>query len=276
MLIIFLKTYFNYVVLGFKKFLGVGTNIVKSLIFPRLQINKNNKIFLVNSKGYYSFWKRLSDGKYEQHTFNIFNKFLDMQHTYIDIGAWIGPTVLYGSQLAKHCYAIEPDLVAFQELKNNVEINKHLISKITISNLAISDSSGTIKLYKNYKWGNSESSIISRKKQSSIDVKTTTFQQFIQEYHVTDCNFIKMDIEGGEFVVLPTMFDYLKTNKPTLLLEIHPMFFDNPIQKLDGIRNVLNIYDHVYSEELKEIDIDDIFKMETDKIFRLILTPLKN
>ena len=53
------------------------------------------------------------------------------------MGAWIGPTVLYGCQNAKFCYAIEPDPVAFRQLKNNVDLNPSLISRISFSNSCV-------------------------------------------------------------------------------------------------------------------------------------------
>ena len=37
-------------------------------------------------------------------------------------------------------------------------------------------------------------------------------------------NFIKIDIEGGEYIILPAMKNFLKINKPTLLISIHPGF----------------------------------------------------
>src|SRR6267143_3643123 len=105
-----------------RKFLGDrGTKLAKSLLIPKeLQINKNGRHFVVNPEKDYFFWRDLQKGKWEPSTFTIFDKFLNKQHSYIDIGAWWGPTVLYGCQLARHCYAVEPDPIAFQELKNNV------------------------------------------------------------------------------------------------------------------------------------------------------------
>lgn len=46
-------------------------------------------------------------------------KYCNKENTYIDIGAWIGPTVLYGACVSKHVYAIEPDPAAVSQLKKN-------------------------------------------------------------------------------------------------------------------------------------------------------------
>lgn len=263
-----------------KKCLGVkGTRLVRSISFSnQLQINKKGRKFTVNSKKEYPFWMLVKLGLWESDTYTILDKFLNNQHSYLDIGAWIGPTVLYGSQIAKHCYAVEPDHIAFQELTKNVKLNKNIQSRITLANFAISDLSGTIRLYQSDEdWGNSTSSILSNEGKSSREIESKTFQQFIEDYSITDCNFIKMDIEGGEFIVLPTMFNYLKMNKPTLLVEIHPMFVNDPIQKFENIRQVLNIYDHMYNEKFKEIDIESILfllKNKPDKTLQVLLTDL--
>ena len=250
--------------------------IGKSFLFPKeLRINKNGQNFIVNSEKNYFFWNSLRKGKWEPETFAIFDKFLDKQHSYIDLGAWRGPTVLYGSQLAKHCYAVEPDPIAFLELKRNVELNKDLISRITLSDSAINNTSGTTHLYFGGEGGNSGSSILFNETKSSTEVKCITFQEFIKDNSITDCNFIKMDIEGGEFIVLPTMFDYLKINKPTLFIELHPMFIEDIEQKFNEIKKVINIYDYVYTDDMKEVNLNSILfslKNESEKTLQIVLT----
>jgi len=77
-------------------------------------IHKNGKKFYVNTSKNEWFWNQVETNLWEPDTFKIFDKFIDKEHSYIDIGAWIGPTVLYGCQISKHCYAIEPDPIAFK------------------------------------------------------------------------------------------------------------------------------------------------------------------
>lgn len=251
----------------FKRFLGKKTsNFVKSFIRPKkLKINRNGRYFFVDSTKNYNFWKTFENGDWEPQTLEILDKFLDKNHSYIDMGAWIGPTSLYGCQIAKHCYAIEPDPNAFLELKKNIELNTHLISKITLSNYCISNSCGSTKLYtkNNYEFGDSRSSIWYDEESTFQEVKTTTFEQFMHDFSIIDCNFIKMDIEGAEFIILPTMLDYLKTCRPTVLLEIHyEQFMNNPIKNLEAIKNILKIYDDVCDEGFKKVNIESVLKKE--------------
>lgn len=270
-----------------KQILGKrGTNLFRSIkdFHPKkISICKNGKYFTVDSTKLrsYKFWKGyMNDGGWEPGAFKIFDKFLDKDHSYIDIGSYVGPSVLYASQLTKHCFAIEPDPIAFQELKNNIELNKHLKPHITLSNYCISNSIGLTKLFvhaeKLEHGGGSGSSTIYRGYNNFWEVQTTTIPQFIQSLSITDCNFIKIDIEGAEFEVIPSMSDYLKNHKPTLLLEIHLMYVKDPVTKLDMLFQTLDFYDYIYDAELLEkIDRKDIINMGlSHEVIRVLLTDI--
>ena len=186
-----------------KQILGKrGTDLARSVknYHPKkISINKNGKCFTVDSTKLrsYKFWKVYKGEGWEPETLKIFDEFLDKNHSYIDIGSYIGPSVLYGSQLAKHCFAIEPDPIAFQELKNNIELNDHLKSHITLSRYCISNSIGTAKLFpptERLEYGGAGlSSLIDLEGYKNFwEVQTTTIQQFIRSFSITDCNFIKI------------------------------------------------------------------------------------
>ncbi len=189
--------------------------------------------------------------------------FLDSNHSYIDLGAWIGPTVLYGCQKAKFCYAIEPDPVAFKQLKNNVKLNPSLISRISFSNSCVMNSSGITYLTTKGEFGDSCSSTTFKKSSSSIEVPSTTLEQFFHDNSIDDCNFIKIDIEGGEFTVLPNASKFLEEKKPTLHISLHPGMMENPKESMRKIYDVISMYDVLYNNELQEIkqnyilDVDD-------------------
>jgi len=277
-----------------KRILGEkGTNLARSIkdFHPKkISICKNGKCFTVDSTKLrsYKFWKGYMNEDWESGTFKIFDKFLDKNHSYIDIGSYVGPTVLYASQLAKHCFAIEPDHIAFQELKNNIELNDHLKSYITLSKYCISDSVGTTKLFvpgRLENGGGSGSTLlpcvaggfVNGDHTSFWEVETTTVQQFIQSLSITDCNFIKMDIEGAEFDVIPSMSDYLKNQKPTLFIEIHLTRVKDPLKKLDIMFQTLDVYDHIYdAETLKKIDRDGLFNIASShELIRILLTDIE-
>ena len=143
-------------------------------------------------------------------------------------GAFIGSTVLYSAYLSKKVYGIEPDPIAFKELKNNVLLNPTLKDKIELFQQCINIKSGKVKFGNIARGGDSTSSLHYSDSSTSWAVDGITFEEFIKINNIIDCNFIKMDIEGGEIIILPSMKDYLKKEKPVLYLSMHPIFFKNP------------------------------------------------
>ena len=243
-----------------------------------MKISKNRKYFFVNKAdvpGIDNFWVLLERGLWEFDTFQIFDEFLDKEHSYIDIGAWVGPTVLYGCQLAKHCYAAEPDSVALKVLQENIDLNPRLANNITLYRGCIGDSSGIVRLGSNTHFGDSSSSLLFNKSNKFLDVQSLTFDDFIKINNIDDCNFIKMDIEGGEAKVLPTMRKYLQEKIPTLFLSLHPFLFENNEKYCNAIIDILSIYPHIYSSDCKKIELDErfaVFMSTTKGNFSVIAT----
>ena len=242
---------------------------------PKIKIEKNGKTFFVNSSNNASFWASMQVGVWEPETFKIFDIFLDKNHSYIDLGAWIGPTVLYGCQNAKFCYAIEPDPVAFKQLKNNVDLTPNLISRISFSNSCVMNSSGITYLTTKGEFGDSCSSTTFKKSSKSIKVPSTTLQQFFLDNSIADCNFIKIDIEGGEFSVLPNMSKLLEEEKPTLHISLHPGLMENPKESMRQIYDIICKYDFLYDNKLQEMEQDyilDVNDFSVHNWFDIVVT----
>ena len=218
--------------------------LLKSLRSCRVEVNR--KTFLAK---YRPFWERVGSGDWEKSTFDIFDRFLDDGHSYIDIGAWIGPTVLYGCQIARHCYAVEPDPVAFRELLHNVNLNRRLRSTITLSKTCISDRCGKVAFGNRTGFGDSISSQMFSDAAESVEVESVTLEKYVQLNEITDCSFVKMDIEGGETIVVPKSGTFLAETKPTLYISLHPQFFKDVRKDALAIVEVLETYRNLYTKE---------------------------
>lgn len=228
------------------------------------KVKINKKSFFVtgsDAPGAENFWDTVEKGGWEWDTYRIFDQFLDKEHSYIDIGAWIGSTVLYGSQVARHCYAIEPDDVAFGILVENINLNPGLKSKITSFNGCISNVSGDMKLGTMTNFGDSMSSISFVKPRSYLTVKSLTLDEFAEVNDIRDCNFMKMDIEGGESLVLPSMEKYLEKNNPTLFLSLHPSWFKDREQDSKQILGLLRTYKHLYYTDGRHLEPNRLFNI---------------
>ena len=225
-----------------------------------MNIKKNNYTFNV-SGGYSEQW--FSDNKldrWEQDTFYILEHYKDIKGTYIDIGAWIGPTVLYAVNIFGKVLAIEPDPIAIKRLEENLKVNNydniHLIKK------GIGNINGKIKFGGNGELGNSESTLLvsipeysswggtwtrEEREQNIIEIDTITIETLIEENNIkpADISLIKMDIEGGELIVTPYLKDFLSKHKPVFYISLHFCFLKE--EHVILITDILfDIYENCY------------------------------
>lgn len=150
-----------------------------------------------------------------------------------------------GAHKAKHVYGLEPDPVAFNELITNLNLNPDISSKITCINAAIAEKSGNTNLYMRSRFGDSSSSLIPTISDHYCQVRALTIYDLITENNIENVNFIKMDIEGGEYSLIPFLHEFLKLQKPTLYLSLHPVFLNDHVNfipnKSNDPQNQINI-----------------------------------
>ncbi|WP_411882533.1 FkbM family methyltransferase [Polaromonas sp. YR568] len=179
-----------------------------------------------------AFWGRVAAGLWEPQTFEVFQRFLRPDRSYIDVGAWIGPTVLYGALLSRRVHALEPDPVAFAELAANVDANPALRRKIHLHPCGIGPENGPLRLYagglyfgEQSHFGDSMSGMLAAPGavgQPCREVPGMDLERFLALNAIDDCNFIKMDIEGGEYAVIPGLWRRLpQLGLPTLYVSFH-------------------------------------------------------
>jgi len=233
-----------------------------------LEINRNGLVMKVNgdkTPQNPDFWQ---SENWESDTFRTLRHFLDRQHSYIDVGAWIGPTVLYGCQLAKRCYAVEPDKVALEILKENIALNG--FKNITVFEGAVWGKNGKKRLGLRGSWGSSMSSFLKRHPKKTIKVDCVTLQTLFERYNITDCNFMKMDVEGAEAEILKMSGEFLKEAGITLHLSVHKPFFKNKKRDTEEVIKFLKRYKHLYLDTGEETSAD--YLRDTDVFLNFIAT----
>lgn len=187
-------------------------------------------------------WELINKNRWEEGTFDILDRFLKEDQNYLDIGAWVGPTVLYGAHLAQHVYALEPDPVAFKELQENVALNVHGSAKVTLVHAALSHQTGTASLYKRREYGDSTSSLIPTISEQSCNVDCLTIEELIKQHKIKNLSLIKMDIEGSEYSVIPAMKAFLQAEKTPLYLSLHPAFLKEHLQRQSLSRDDVEVH----------------------------------
>lgn len=189
-----------------------------------MEISINNKKFYINAGKHKELYDYINSGNWEPYTFEIFDYFTDINKNTIDLGSWNGITSLYLAQKSSLVYAIDPDNDCFLELIKNIDLNPLIKEKIKPIKKAISNVNGKTNLFARENYGESSSSILKRKRDllSSAQIETITFDNFIQQNNIEKITFIKMDIEGAEFLILPTIGSALQKLKyPTLYISFH-------------------------------------------------------
>ena len=219
-----------------------------------MQINKNGLHFFVESKNHQEFWKNFS--LWEQNDLNFVVENGEENKIFIDIGAWIGPYTLLAAKMGMKVYAFEPDIVAFEELKKNIQLNNFKYSP-EIFNFGLSNKETRAFLYSNTNnFGKSESGLINYKNQENTKKKQIQIKNFLNEFEKIKNNnlnlkikFLKIDIEGGEFLFEKDIYKLVNLNKLYCILSYHHMVFNkNKLKK-----NYFKVRTLFYQTKIKKL-----------------------
>jgi FkbM family methyltransferase len=251
-----------------------------------MKIIKNNHSFYVTGEYSQNWFRNNKLDTWEQDTFHILDNYKNENGVYLDIGAWIGPTVLYACKNFGKVIAMEPDPIALYELENNVKINN--FTNITVIKKALSDKNGISKFGGNGPLGNSESTLLvanddyadweikthwspQERKSNIIEIDTITIEKLLDEQNITpdDISLIKMDIEGGELIVVPYLHNFLDKYKPVFYISLHYVFLQKSHISLI-LDTLFDIYKNCYiftnNGEKKNVEKYEIIKFEYNSL----------
>jgi FkbM family methyltransferase len=205
------------------------------------------------------FWCESNISAWEQHTFDIIDRFVAPKSTFIDIGAWNGVLSMYAAKKGAKTVSIEPDAIAHGYLIDNFELN-NVSGKVI--NAAISNTTGKAILYHHGGYGSSMSSLVHGFGGQEVD--TIAISDLIGNEE--NISLIKIDIEGAEVEILPHAIDLLC--KYPIHLSLHPFWSDT--QKLKKFIFSFNVY--LYGVEL--IDVERFEQLvKQNEGFDLLLLP---
>lgn len=223
------------------------------------KVNINGIPFKV--EGDIHFWEIIET--WEKHSFAILDKFLNKENVFIDCGTWNGVLSLYASKACKSVIGFEPDQTAHANAQVNVGIND--IENIEIYNVGLSNKAGLEKLYIRNE-GDSVSSLIDRvdenyKAKSTKNIAVIQLSKFLESRQL-NIGLIKIDIEGGETIVIPEMEQYIRINKPNMYISFHPNWFIEKEKSInyfaDLFSEIYNIFDVNFVEQTKESFIKNL------------------
>ena len=233
-----------------------------------------------------SFWDRIDRNSWEPLTFKVIETILQSNGginggaEYLDFGAWIGPTVLFAAHFASRVWALEPDTMAAEMLIANFEIpeNAGIRTKSRIFHECIAEKPGTLTIQ-----GLGQSG--SRIKRESImkfenDVRggkewyipCRSLPQFYREERMTNLRLVKMDVEGAELSLFPSLRNWLHEldqnksetgGKPAFWLSLHRPYWVRPeLSHVCDLWRLFATWNYVYNDHLE--DVSSKFKASID------------
>jgi FkbM family methyltransferase len=151
---------------------------------------------------------------------------------FFDVGAWLGPYTLMAADLGARVVALEPDPEARKQLEANVGGNigfdgaGNMMLRppfpIILANALSERAPETLYLQMDQP-GDSMSSLVRRNLQHVIEVQATTIDDLIAGYGEPD--LVKIDIEGGECIVMPAAGPTLRRLQIPVVLSMHPAWY---------------------------------------------------
>lgn len=215
---------------------------VNNLEGERMEIVKNGHKFVTGNDSWFSwFWESVDSGQWEPETFEIMDKYLTYDATYLDVGAWIGPTVLYASRLCHRCFAFEPSPVSYKELCENLALNN--VNNVIALNEAVFNYDGVLTLGNEGDIGGSSTRV--GQFDHAFQIPCRTLKSFISTEKIDTHLFIKMDVEGAEESILEDI-EFFEKHKPTLYVSLHPQWFRDLNTGMATIERVKQLYRQQY------------------------------
>ncbi len=178
-----------------------------------------------------------SNGEYDKQMFDDFQKNTNHQEVIFDIGAFMGVNSLLFSKIVGpkgRIISFEPNPYNLKRMSLNFSQNYTISKNISTKNLALGNKKGksdfilSDNVDRGYSSGSRLKQTHTNYSQKDLEdlgfkhqqVNVDTIDNFINENKIYP-NILKIDIEGGEHLLLLGAKKFLKKHSPTLYIELH-------------------------------------------------------
>jgi FkbM family methyltransferase len=231
-------------------------------IYPRnwyLRTKLNNGAIILgkNKKGFGGRGAFLKGDNYEPELFFL-DKFIEKDDVFIDVGANTG---IYSMKAAKLIgenglvIACEPFSGVFESLIKSVEVNG--FNNIRLRNICIGAKKEILNFYLNYSKPNCFSLSKLDSKASSICIPVLSLDELIQWENIDKVNYIKIDAEGAENVILLGSFYTILNFRPIVQLETFDLEIKNKLSDYKFFKSINSPNVLCLPEEHKFIEIPE-------------------
>ena len=204
------------------------------------------------------FWRYFVDG-WEETTWQFYRDHVDPQRPVVDLGSFIGPTVLFAVTAgARRILAVEANPATIEHLQATRAANQDKLSELTIHNGVIHADRSIVS------FGNRDGSLkvssASSTRGSGFQVPAMTIQDVFVKYPVSNASVIKIDIEGSELDVREQISALAKMDA-AILLSLHPPFWSTSLHQAASAMIAALRGFRAWTVDGKELDSSDIRTM---------------
>lgn len=185
------------------------------------QVALSGEAFTV-AGGYDKFWRKATAGRWEPSTFEVIRRCVDAETVVLDIGAWIGPTVLFSARRAKRVEAFEPDPASVAVLRENLALNPADEAKVSVHEAAVWTEAGARPMGNQAAPGDSTSSLLEPDAAHQWTVNCIAAADLAEMVDPREKLFVKIDVEGAEYELLPALGPILQRPRVDVLIAFHP------------------------------------------------------
>lgn len=144
----------------------------------------------------------------------------------IDLGAYSGLTSIAFSKAVGpqgRVLALEPDPINFRSAEHNLAMHARIngLDNVVLHPMAASDRDGTLTLSSEGTMGSALTSIVGGYRGTTVEVQSRTLGTLAQDFSPERIDFVKIDIEGAESLVVPVSAGFLARYRPRLVIEGH-------------------------------------------------------
>ncbi len=194
-----------------------GRRIIKLL--PKIKVLFNCGVKIIPK---YDLWKWVlsaSRGTHEQELENFMVDNLSIGNIVLDVGAQLGlTTTILGSIVGNKgkVFSFEPNPNSRRIMNEVLLLNK--LSSVVLVPFGVSDKKGKLPFY--FEDGGFHSYVSLNKSDKDQDIEVIRLDEFCHYNNLEKIHFIKIDIDGPDFIALKSAEDIIKKFKPILAIEV--------------------------------------------------------
>jgi FkbM family methyltransferase len=169
----------------------------------------------------------LGFGVFENFETEVIKQYLHAGDCVIDAGANIGwfttiMSEIVGAKGSVHSF--EPIPHSFEILKLNCQLDN--AENVVLNNIGLAAEEGEVDFFMPDSGASGDAGISTMENKGSagrtIRCKLTTLDSYFLEKGIKKCNFIKIDVEGSELLLVSGALNTISDCRPNILIEINP------------------------------------------------------